>query len=130
MAIVTLSQSPIAVGGGIVVSDSFAYRDNRAYALYVDFTSPDFNEIFSYVRIYPWIQPNNGVARFDSRYFDVEILSAPQFLLLPFSNLIDGNGDVNFYMERKSFYVGGGEGTPVEITLSYDDDLSVRTWLG
>ena len=129
MAIVVLAQSAIAVGGGQIISDSFAYRDNRAYALYVEFSSPDFNEIFSFVRIYPYTQPDGGVARLDARYFDVEILALPQILLLPFSNLIDGNGDVSFYIERRSFYVGGGEGEPVDITLSYDDDVSVRTWL-
>lgn len=129
MAIVVLAQSAIAVGGGQIISDSFAYRDDRAYALYVEFSSTNFNEIFSFVRIYPYVQPNGGVARLYAPYFDVQILALPQLLLLPFSNLIDGNGNVSFYIERRSFYVGGGEGVPVDITLSYDDALAQRTWL-
>lgn len=129
MAIVILAQSPIAVGGGQIISNSFAYRDRRAYALYVDFTSTDFSQIFSFIRIYPYVQPNGGVARLDARYYDVEITALPQILLYPATQLFDGNGNVSFYLERRSFYVGGGEGVEVDITLSYDDDVDVRTWL-
>lgn len=129
MAIVILGQTDIFVGELPYLTNTFPYRDNRAYAIYVDFTSPNFSEVYSFIRIYPYVLPNNGTPRLIHPYLDLEIIDSPQLFYLPLSNLIDGNGNLSLRVERISIWHGGGNHVPVNITLSYDDDISVGTWL-
>lgn len=129
MAIVILGQTDIFVGELPYFTNTFPYRDNRAYAIYVDFSSPNFNDVYSFIRIYPYILPNNGTPRLDSRYYDVQIIDTPQLFYLPLSNLLDGDGDLSLRVERISRWQGGGNHIPVNITLSYDDGLFTNSWL-
>lgn len=129
MAIVILGQTDIFVGELAYFTNTFSYQDNRAYAIYADFTSPDFSAVYSFIRIYTYVLPNGGIPRAIHPYFDVEIIETPQLIYVPLSNLIDGNGDLSFRIQRISFWQGGGNHIPVNITVSYDDAISVRTWL-
>lgn len=129
MAIVSLGNFDIFVGETFKVYAPFAYRGNRAYAIYATFTSPNFSNVFSFIRIYPFIMPNNGTSRLVARPIDLEILDIPTLFLFPCSQLFDSNGAVSFYAERRSPYYGGGDGVLVNLELSYDDDLVTGTWL-
>ena len=129
MASVILGTFDLFIGQGPYITNPFSYRDRDAYAIYAVFTSSNFSNLYSFVRIYPFISPSGGVSRFISSYIDLEILNTPQLFYFPCSTLFDGDGDVSFYCERRSYYTGGGEGELVNLTISYDDALSVRTWL-
>jgi len=129
MAIVNLGSLDIVIGQGFYEFIPFNYRDDSAYAIYADFVTNNFSSLFSFIRIYPYVEPNNGTPRLLSRHIDLEILAESQLFYLPFSNLIDGNGDCTLYVERLSRYTGGGEGETVNLTLSYDDSIRIGTWL-
>lgn len=129
MAIVNLGTFNLDIGQGPYISNTFAYNQRDAYAIYAEFTSTNFGNIFSFARIYPYVFPTGGVARLIAPYLDLEIIDLPQLFYFPCSKLFDGNGDAFFYIERRSFYTGGGDGEPVNLTLTYDDAVDVRTWL-
>lgn len=128
MAIVNLGSFDIFVGELPTIYSIFPYRSNRAYIIYAEFTSTDFASIVSFMRIYPYVTPTGEVSRLLSDYTDLEILDEPLMFYFPCSPLFGGNGDAAFYVERKSFWSGGGDGTPVNLTLSYDDQLFTSTW--
>ena len=128
MAIVNLGSNDIFIGQGFYIYSPFAYRSNRAYMIYAEFTSTNFSNLVSFVRIYPYVEPTGGVARLLSSYIDLEILDQTLMFYFPCSTLFNGNGDVSFYVERRSYWTGGGDGETVNLTLSYDDALFTATW--
>lgn len=129
MAIVVLGQTDIFVGELPYFTNTFSYRDSRAYGLYVDFASPNFSTVYSFIRIYPYVFPTGGIPRLIAQYIDLQIIDSPQLFYVPLSGLVDGNGDMSFRVERLSFWTGGGSAVPVTITVSYDDNLFVNSWL-
>lgn len=129
MAIVSLGSVDLFIGAGFSIYTPFAYSGNRAYIIYAEFTSTNFSNLVSFVRIYPYVQPTGGTSRLLASYTDLEILDEPSMFYFPCSTLFNGNGDVSFYVERRSYWTGGGDGENVNLTLSYDDALFTNTWL-
>lgn len=129
MAIVSLGTLDLSIGQGFYQYQPFAYRDRDAYIIYADFSTPNFSSIFSFIRIIPYIEPSGGTPRLLATYIDLEVLNVPQMFYFPTSRLFNGNGNCTFYVERISRYTGGGEGQTVNLSLSYDDNLTVNTWL-
>lgn len=129
MAIVNLGTFDLAVGGGVETYGSLAYRFNRAYALYLTFTSDNFPALFSYVRIFPYIKPNGGLPRLLSHHTDVQITPEPQVFLFPCSRLFDADGDADFKVKRMSYIRTTGDRPTVNLTMTYDDNIEEPTWL-
>lgn len=129
MTIVNLGTSDLEVGLPEAVYGAVDYRTNRAYAIYLSFTSDNFPNLFSFVRIYTLIRPLNLPPRLLSNYADINPTTVSQLLLFPCSNLFDSNGEADFLVQRRPFYRGGGDRPDLNLTMTYDDQLFANTWL-
>lgn len=129
MTIVNLGTNDLFVGQSPTSYGAVDYRQNRAYALYMDFTSDNFANIFSYVRVFPYIRPNNLPPRLLSHYTDIQITLEPQLFLFSATQLFDANGEVDFLCQRRSFLRGTGDRPNVNLTITYDDALFTSSWL-
>ena len=128
MALVDLGTSDLVLGQGYYIYDPFDYRQRDAYAIYATFNSSNFSNVFSFIRIYGYITPTGELPRLVSHYIDLEVWALPQLFYFPMSSLFDGNGTIEFYVERRSFYAGGRDGVDISLNLAYDDQISTPTW--
>lgn len=129
MAIVNLGIFNMVTGTPSVTFTSFNYRTNRAYALNVIMTSGNFDNIFSYMRIVPKVTPNNLVPFILNTPQILEIIPDNQLFYFPATQLFDRNGIVEFQAERLARWRGAGDGQPVTLQLTYDDELFTSTWI-
>lgn len=128
MAIVDLGTFNMVTGLSPVAFIPFRYRQNRAYALNVIMTSTDFDQIFSYVRIMPYVMPNNALPFLLNYVTELEIMQVNQLFYFPASTLFDQNGDVEFRAQRLPRWKGAGDATPMTLQLTYDDDITTGSW--
>lgn len=129
MAIVDLGTLTFPVGGGQQTFQPFPYRDNRAYAMFFTISAATPTNIFSYLRMEPFVFRDNGSDIYYHEFTDIDILKSPRIILLPFSNVYDSNGDCEIRMERLPFIRGTGDEGDVVVNLTYDDDTDIRSWL-
>lgn len=129
MAIVNLGTNDLFVGQSPTTYGAVDYRTNRAYALYLDFTSDNFANVFSFIRIFPYIRANGLPPRLLSHYTDVQITPESQVFLFSATGLFDNNGEVDFMCQRRSFIRGTGDRPNVGLTITYDDALFTNSWL-
>lgn len=128
MTIVDLGTFNMVTGAGPVTFASFPYNQNRAYALNVVMTSADFNQIFSYIRIQPYVMPNGSNPFLLNDATELEIVQPNQLFYFPCSSLFNGNGDVEFRAQRLPRWRGAGDANPMTLQLTYDDSLFTGSW--
>ncbi len=128
MAIVDLGTNALATGTGPVAYTAFPYDQTLAYGIGAIFTSPNFNSIFSFVRIRAVINVPAQPAFADATNFDLSIENIIQLFFFPASPLYRGSGTVQFFAERLPRWKGAGDGTPVSLQLLYDDAITVPSW--
>lgn len=128
MAIVDLGNLPLVIGQLPAVFNPINFRDRDAYILFASFNTDNFDNVFSFVRVRWFIEVTGQPGYFDSRMIDLDILDTPQCLFFAASELYDGNGTMTPFAERRSFYVAGDDGVSVNMNLTWEDSVNVRTW--
>lgn len=129
MAVVSLGTRELSVGALPSTFDSFDYNQRRAYRIELVFSSPDFENIFSTVRLRAMVDSSRNLPLLDANYYYIDILPMRQAFFYPFSRLFDGNGGVSFQAERLSIWRGGGCTESVTLELFYDDSTTVGSWI-
>lgn len=128
MAIVDLGMRELVTGLSPVSFTPFDYQQNRAYGINALMTSPDFDQIYSYVRIRPLITPNNRPSFLLDYSVVLDILQEPQLFYFPASSLFGRNGDVTLQAERLPRWRGAGDARPMTLQLTYDDENTTQSW--
>lgn len=128
MTIVSLGSLPVSTGTGFVTFNSFNYNQRRAYGIYLICTSSSFTSIFSFIRVRSLFAPNNASPFIESTKYDFDIIPEQQFFFLPCSRLFGADGDCTFLVERIPIWRGAGDGQPISVELSYDDDEDIPSW--
>lgn len=128
MAIVDLGTNILTTGTGPIGYTSFNYDQTLAYGIGVIFSSPNFNSIFSFVRVRALINVPGQPAFADVTNFDLQIVNVIQLFFFPASPLYRGNGTCTFFAERLPRWKGAGDGTSVSMQLLYDDAITVPSW--
>ncbi len=128
MAIVNLGTRVLNVGDNPAAYNAFDYIEDKAYAIYADFTVANFSCITSFIRIRPLVRRGGQPNRLLADYIDLTPLARPQLFYIPCSKLFGGDGNIRIFAERLSFWTGGGDGEPLSLELSYDDELETQTW--
>ena len=128
MAIVDLGNLNLVTGFPPVAYTAFPYDQNTAVGVGCIFSSSDFGNIFSFVRLRVSILSGSLPLFIDQTVYQLDIINVPQVVLIPFSPLYFGNGDCILLAERRPIFRGGGDGTQVSLNLLYDDALTVPSW--
>lgn len=128
MAIVDLGTNALTTGSTPVGYTPFTYDQTLAYGIGCIFSSPNFNSIFSFIRVRAVINVPGQPAFADVTNFDLEILNIIQLFFFPASPLYRGNGTVQFFAQRLPRWKGAGDGTDVSLQLLYDDAITVPSW--
>lgn len=129
MVLVSLGDLNLNTGGLPVPYAPFSYNRRRAYGLELRFTSADFNNIFSTVRLRARLEPSNDPIVLDWRAFSFEIIPDNAFFFYPLNRLIESNGDCVFQAERIPIWRGAGDNEPVSLELLYNDDTDIGSWI-
>lgn len=128
MAIVSLGNNILITGFPEIAYSSFSYNQRRAYGIIVQCASPDFNNIFSYLRMSALIEPNSLIPFKPTDTYQFDIIPQQQMALIPMSRLFDGNGDCTLFLERIPYWRGAGDRTEVTVELSYNNMVDVPSW--
>lgn len=128
MAIIDLGTNALQIGQPPVTYLPFPFLITEAYGIGVVFATPNFSTIFSFVRIRTEWSVAGLPPFFSSDYYDLEVIAGIQIILIPASALYFANGTLTLYAQRRSFYVGGGDGQPLTMQLLYDDAVTTPTW--
>lgn len=128
MAIVDLGTNILTTGGSPIGYTPFTYDQTLAYGIGVIFSSPNFNSIFSFVRVRALINVPGQPAFADVTNFDLQIVNVIQLFFFPASPLYRGSGTCTFFAERLPRWKGAGDGTSVSMQLLYDDAITVPSW--
>ena len=128
MIIVDLGTFTLNVGDNPTMYTPFSFVQSQGYGVGAIFTTPNFSNILSFVRVRPrFIVPGQPPV-FSADAYDLEVFPGIQLMLIPASTLYRGDGTIELFADRRSFWTGGGDGTPLSMQLLYDDDLSTPTW--
>lgn len=128
MAIIDLGMRELVTGLSPVTFDAFSYQQQRAYAINALMTTPDFNLIYSYVRVKPRILPNGEIPFLLDYTVELEVIPGVQLFYLPASSLFQSNGDVILEAERLPRWRGAGDARPMTLQLTYDDNNTTQSW--
>lgn len=128
MAIQNLGSFELFVGRAPREYGDLDYDIRRSYAIYLNFESSNFASIFSYVRLWTYVKPNGLPPLLLSDYADIQIMPVPQIHLVTATRLFDNDGTLEFFCQRRSYYVGGGDTPDVRLTITYDDQISGWRW--
>lgn len=128
MAIVDLGTISLVTGANPVAFAPFRYQRNRAYIINAIMTSINFDQVFSYVRIMPYIMPNNQLPFLLNEITELDIVQTNQSFYFAASTLFDQNGDVELRAQRLPRWRGAGDGSVMLLQLTYDDALDTGTW--
>ena len=128
MAVINLGAFDIFTGQNEVEYTPFAYDQTQAYAIGAVFTAPSFEQVYSYVTIRFKVavagQPEFELAPATR----VDIRPDVQLFYFPASSLFRGDGDCTIVAERIPVFRGGADGLPVNMSLFYDDAVTVPSW--
>ena len=131
MTIVDLGTRPLTIGASLVAFNTFSFRQRRAYLIRGEFNISTFDNVFSNVVLIPSLNVNN---RGQFSHPDIVIIQprTKRFsFFLPFSQVFGGNGDATILGFRESIREGTADQQPdLELSLNYDDEDDIRTWLG
>lgn len=128
MVVVNLGNFDIFTSQPAVQFLPFNYDQTLAYALAAIFTAPTFTGVYSYVIIRFKIAVPGQIEfelHSDTR---LDIRSDPQLFYFPASSLFRGDGTCTVEAERIPVFRGGADGLPVNMTLLYDDAVTVPSW--
>lgn len=128
MAIINLGTKNPMVGGGSEQFDPLIYDERFAYFIYADMTVANIANVFSYIQVKPLITPTNESSFYLTPYSNLEIRNAIQGFYLPASTLFNGSGTCVFEVERLPLTSGYGDTTLLDVTLYYDNALTVKSW--
>lgn len=128
MAIVSLGQFPLFTGQPPVSYTPFGYDENLAYAIGGVFTAPSFVQVFSYVNIRFKVSVSGQPDFETAPDLRVDIRPDVQLFYFPASPLFRGSGNCTIVAERIPVFRGGADGLPVEMSLFYDDAVTVPSW--
>ncbi len=128
MAVVNLGIEDLNVGELPATYTPFPYDQNLAYAIGAVFQSPDFPNIFSYCEVTFEVTVNNQPVLQLAPKTRLEIFPEVQLFYFPASPLFRGNGTCQIQVERYSFYRGGVDTVPVQLSIFYDDAITVPSW--
>lgn len=129
MAIVDLGMQTLVTGALPVSYTPFPYNQRRAYALIARMTSPDFDLVYSYVRVSFLVIPDSDPNFLLADTKELEIIQADRMLFFAASRLYGSNGDVIISAQRLPRWRGAGDGRPMTLQFAYDDQLDVPSWL-
>ena len=128
MAIVDLGTNALAVGSPPVSYLPFPYLITEAYGIGVVFSTPVFDNIFSFVRVRAQWEVTGLPPFFSADYYDLEVIAGIQIILIPASALYFANGTLTLFAQRRPFYTGAGDGPALTMQLLYDDAVTTPTW--
>lgn len=128
MAVVDLGTFVLNIGDNPVTYTAFPFVQTLGYGIGAIFTSPNFSNIVSFVRVRALFVVPGQPPVFWSEPLDLEVIPGIQLMLLPASSLYRGDGTIELTAERRSFWTGGGDGTPLTMQLLYDDAVTTPTW--
>lgn len=128
MTIVDLGMMSIDTGALPVSYTPFPYNERRAYGIIAAMTSPDFNQVFSYLRVSFFVAPDNSPSFILSETQDIEIISDNQLLYFAASRLFGDNGQVTVRAQRLPRWRGAGDARPMTLQFLYDDQVQVPSW--
>lgn len=121
MALQDLGTFTLTVGSLPSIYLPFQFNRRRGYGVRATFAASDFNSIFSFVRVTPFIDVAGEPSVYLADYVDLEILGQTQLFFFLGSDVYGGDGDVIFHAQRLSRYIGGDDLVNVTLNLAIED---------
>lgn len=128
MAIINLGSRPLIVGASPVLFDPFFYDQTQAYMIAANISVSNVANVYSFLRARAIVNVSSQPPFYLAPYTDLEIFGGLQSFFFAASSLFRGDGTCTLEFERLPVTFGSGDTPDVNVTLFYDNAVTVNSW--